>query len=813
MLERTIWSVTRQARSLLREPAFLCTTVLLLGLGLGGALALGILLHQTLVRPLPYANADRLVTVRELLPGLSKTYPSLPANARHVLQWQQQARSIDAWCFFLPGSVSLSRDVNPHAVGSLRVSAGCLAMLRASLTAGQGFASDENARPPDGVVIVTDAFWRRELGGDPHSIGRTIVIDEEPHTVAGILRPGFYFPKNDELGPPLTLPASVDIIRPVRIDERDIGIVGDFEYGVIGRLSPGATPSGAERDLNAILSTIVRDNNLPIELRALVEPLRDSLFSRIAPALWLLTMVVAAALVLVCANVSALVVARATVKAGNFAIKRAIGANTGDLCVEVAGEALVIMLISAGLSLAIASALLRLATTAPFDVPMIERVHIEPASVLGALLLCAAATLLCVVAPWSPALRISAARALGTIRSVGAQGPARRWRGMLVATQVAVSVVLLANAGALRNTVSRLLQVDRGFATHNVATATLTLPPGRYGTAALRRGYFRRVTESLASIPGVTRVGFVDVPPIAGSISSDVISYPEDVRPISQRPIAKLLSVDAGYFSALSLRSVRGRLFESRDVGQSTCIVSSRTAMLVWGTIDVVGRKIRRGDSDRPPLVIIGVVTDVRYSGLTRPADAALYTLFDDQPSRSATLLLRANDERSSGMAAHALSEVRRLDPEVRSTVVQSLDEVAESSIADQRFSVLITSIVGVSALALAAVGIYGIVACLVSQNTREFALRKALGASRGSLYRIVMKHTTVPVVLGSAVGCILIPVSQRALGSLIVILASERVAVTLVACLVVSIAAAIGAYLPCRSIVNAEPAVGLRAN
>ena len=621
-------------------------------------------------------------------------------------------------------------------------------------------------------MIVTDSLWKRRYSAAPALLGKTMLLDGIPHVVVGILPPTFRFFSNRDLSARAVLEAHTDVFRPIAIDGPNIGLMGEFNFAAIGRMKPGIALPQARAELNTIEAEITAQlkRSERAELQAVLTPLKEQITGQSRRGLLVLLAAVGAVLLIVCVNLANLMLARAMAQQRNAAIRAALGASRGDLLRQVLAEAL--LLAAGGGALGIAASywgVSLLVKTAPVDLPGLASVQVN-SGVLGfGLLLTLITGLLFGVLP---ALRLARAEPADALRSGGRAATESahglQLRRLLVASEVALSALLLIAAGLLLHSFVRLLQVDKGFDATSVIAADLTLPASQYQAEADRVKFLDRLLLRLRAVPGVKSFGLVSVLPLEGEGWSDVVSVVGRApAPYMDRPLANYRFASPGYFNAIGIPLLRGRFLEDRDRQVMPAVISSTLAQRVFPGENPVGKRFRRGDDDEAPFEIVGVAGDVSIASLQKPAGLVVYVPYWFRSRMKFSVVARTTVD--PVLIAPALrSAVRELDANIPLGDVRTLQQVVTHAISPRRFQMTLVLLFAAAALVLASLGIYGVVSYMVTQRRNEIGIRMALGAASQDVYLMILQQGLAPVAAGLVIGILGAVALSRFLGSLL---------------------------------------------
>jgi putative ABC transport system permease protein len=802
------------ARTLRRAPVFTIVAVLSLAFGTGAATALFSLVDAVVLKPLAYREPGRLVFVREVVPPLAHIYPTLPVNYQHYRFWRQQAGSFDGLAAITGSTVTLRSGGEPEQVGAAEVTANLFDLLGVPLQRGRSFEPGEEERDRPRPAIITDGLWRRRFGGLDSILGQTVQIGAGQCTIVGVLAPSFRFPRKADLGPLSRLPERPELFLPIR--EFLTGWGGDYDYLVIGRLRPGVPLARGAAELNLLESRIAKDHDLSTDLHVHARPLQEVISSPVRTSLTVLLAAVLVLVLIVCVNLANLLLARGSARAREYSLRVALGAARGRLLISALVETLLLSCAGGVLGILAAYAALGLfVSAAPVDLPRLDEVQIDGRVLAFALGLTLACGLLFGLLP---ALRLSRTDPQSVLRgeSRTASGSRHglRLREWLVGGEVALSTLLLVLAGLLVSSLWHVLTIDRGFTGGAALDVALNLG-GRYQRTKERAAFLDLAAERLRALPGVRAVGVINRVPLTGE--SNVNSVRTDSSAdgaldprTRQLVMTNVRFVNEDYFSAIGLPLVRGRLLESADRDRSVAVVSERLAAKLWPGQDPIGRVILSAGSGVKQSAVVGVVADVHGAQLERDPTLMIYVPFWSQAFQVSDLVVRAAP---GGRVApeEVRRAIRAIDPGIPAPRMRTMDEIVAESVAQRRFQMRVAAGFAVSALLLAALGIYGVVAYGVALRRRELGIRMALGARAGQVRRLVVWQGLRPVIIGLVCGL----TAALAAGSLVRTLlfgvqATDGLTLASVAA-GLALVATIACLLPAHSAARIHPSAVLR--
>jgi len=820
-----IWLNVRHALRLLRgSPGFATIAVLTLALGIGANTAVFSVVDAVMLEPLPYPAPEQLVSLWELETTRGRSNVS-PAN---LVDYARESSSFAGLTGYSFVSRSLTGQGVPDQILGEAVTANNFAVRGVHPRLGREFLPEEDRPGRDRVVIVTDAFWRSHLGADPQVLGRDLILDGRPHNIVGVMPPGSCACAMDFRATP-----AIAFLKPAAYTNRQLTDHGSHEINVVGRLKSGVRIGEAQADLDAIMKGLAE--RFPEEAgryRVRLVPLHDDLVRDVRRSMIVMLGAVGLVLIIASVNVANLLLVRALGQRREMSIRRALGATRTHILVDSLTRSLVVAL-AGGLAGLLVGVWTRdvLVAMAPSTIPRLYSVGVN-ARVLGATLaLSLASGVFAGLLPAWHAAREESASLLNTGETTAASRQSlTRWRGLLMAAEIAAALTLAVAAGLLVRSLIALNGVALGFQTTQVLTLRITLPPSRYPDAGARFTFFDALARRVAGLPGVASAAFANQFPMrgewGGGLTLQLPSGPAEVE-------AGFQAVSPPYFSTLGMSLIRGRGISVDDrLGAPAVAVVSRTFVDRYiGGIDPIGRQFTRGplppeavggvsvDRNGPgqePLVytIVGIVDDIRRGGKASHIEPQVYlsaAQTDHYPVRLADFAVRAIGNPTTLVPA-IQHEVWQLDQDQPVTNVRTLDEVIALSQAERRFILgLLSSFAGL-ALGLALIGVYGVVAYGAAQRTRELAVRVALGASSRDIVTLVVQSGVAFALVGVAVGMAGAYLVSRLLTTLLFgITATDPMTFVVVAALMMGLAV-MASYIPARRAATVDPAIALRS-
>jgi len=795
-------------RQLIKSPSFSATAIIALALGIGATTAMFAVIYAFLLRPLPYANPDQLVMLQSR--GITNGN-DLGVNYLDFVDWQKQSRSFSDLAF-----LNLRWNGNLESPGGMTetlkttfTTANLFSLLGVQPILGRDLArADDEPKAPK-VMLISDRLWKKSFGGDPNIIGRDIRLDGTPHTVVGIMPPDFRFPSQSDIWVPMASVFGSNTNRGWRADQ------------AIARLKPDATVQSAQSEMSVIAERLAQqypDTNKLIG--AAVVPLREHVAGSVRFSLLLLLASCGGVLLIACANVSQLLLARATIRERELSVRAALGASRWRLARQALAESALLAFIGSVVGALFAFWLIDFVATAiPVELPFWIRIDLNPPALGLAILVSCLTTLLAGALPALQTARVDLAHSIktnaGTVAGAGA-----RSREILTAAQVAISIVLLVGASLVLRSLLKLREVNPGFDPSRVVMMEVNPTYNGDESAQTRIDRFSRLLQRLSQMPGVESVAANNSPPFVSQRPwnrSQVVGETQPIAAQTLNPVANFQTVSPDYFRVLRIPLMRGRFFSDGDKldAPRVCIVSERLAKAVWPNEDPIGRKVRLGGPGTVAepddwLTVVGVVRDVRHQALEREAGPDIYKPSLQLAWKQMHFLVRARGD-ALALVPAIRREISRSAPEVGVFNFVSLEQEVANSLWQSRLRGWLLGFFSLVALALAATGLYGAVAYGAAQRTREIGVRMALGANRAAVLRLVLGQEMRAVAVGILVGVGAALVLSRALSASLFGISGTDLTSYGAACLVLAGTAGIAALIPARRASLVNPMEALR--
>jgi predicted permease len=801
-------------RMLGANPAFTVVIVLTLALSIGANSAIFSVIDGVLLRPLPYPEPDRIVRVF----FHSASFPKFPLNPFDFRDFRGLLKSFNSLAGFTRGDLQLSGSGQPERYNGFLVTAGYFKTLGLRPARGREFTTRDEIPGNSPSVILSDRLWRNRFASDPNIVGRKIMLDSQPYTVTGVMPSGTEHPGNEYHG--LAHGETVDLWWPFTF-QGDPNQRGSHFLEVIGRLKPGVTAPQAQAELNTLIAQIGREHPGALEgWQGMVIPLYQEIVGPSRRLLLVLLGAVGLVLLIACANAANLLLARATVRRREIAVRAALGAGRWRLIRQLLTESLLIASLGGALAMIISVAGVRaLVALLPAGFPRAETIHVN-AAVFGFTLLIALATGL--LFGLAPALQAARTDLHDSLRDGGrgstSSGRPLRLRSALLVGEVSLACILLIGAGLMLRSFVNLLRTDPGFRPEHLLTATLSLPDKTYKPKE-SLVFWRRLAASLNTVAGIRTAGVgSDLPWTGWDDNAGGFTIEGKKPPAHEEFHARYHIADANYFRAVGIPLMRGRFFTAGDNmnGPFAVIINQSMARHYWPNEDAVGKRFTFDDhpKEKDWMTIVGVVGDVKDKPASPEAQNAFWWPIDQTPVFVNQMSIALRGSSDPALLVNDLREaVRQIDPSLAIAEVRPMDDIADANVSTPRFALFLVSLFAGLALTLAAIGIYGVISYSVSQRTHEFGLRMALGAKPGDVLRLVLRQGVKLALLGVVIGLAGALVLARVLWSLLYQVSAADPATFLLVSAIAIAVAALACYLPARRATGVEPSRALRSD
>ncbi len=798
-------------RNLLKHPGFTAIAVITLALGIGANTAMFSVINAVLLRPLPYHEPDRLVTIWEESP--ERSLYQMPVSFANLRDWVDQNHTFDQISAYTFTNLNLTGAGEPARLGGVRVSANLFTLVGARPLLGRQFLPEEDKEGGNRVVILGHALWQSRFGSDPGIVGKPLTLDNESYTVVGVMSSNFQFPVGfGYMGKVLNDP--IDIYVPIAATGEEAQR-GSYSFFAIGRLKPGVLFEQARAEMTTIEKRLEQqypDGNTGIGISLI--PTQEQTVKEIRPALLVLLGAVAFMLLIACANIANLLLARAASRQKEIAIRSALGASRLRIVRLLLTESLMLSLAGGGLGFLLAlwgtAALMALA---PDNIPRLNEIGVD-ARVFAFTLAVSLVTGL--VFGLIPAVHVAKPNLNedlkeGSKGSIGG-GAGKRTRNVLVAVEIALSLVLLVGAGLMIKSFLLLRQTNPGFNPEKVLAVNLTLSDFRYPEDRQQAAFFQEALERIQSLTGVQSAGATTALPLTLSVSGSDFRIEGRPEPeAGKEMIINKSSVSPGYFRTLGIPLLKGRDFSDRDKSDapSTAIINNDLARIYFSSEDPIGKRITFDDGGSW-ISIVGVSGDVKQLGLDSGARPEVYFPYLQVAAPSMSIVVRSASE-PSGLFNAVKSQIQMIDKDLPLDDVDTMQQILSDSNSGRRFNMLLLTVFAVVALALAIVGIYGVMSYTVTQRTHEIGIRVAVGAQPRDVFRMVVGQGMMLALIGVAFGLVGAFALTRLMTSMLfgveptdpvtfVGISLLLTGVTLVAC-----------YIPGRRATKVDPLVALR--
>jgi putative ABC transport system permease protein len=820
------WRDLRYAARLLRkQPGFTTVAVLTLALGIGANTAIFSLVNAAWLRALPFPDADRITVIWADSPARAQRLPVIPPANADVADWREGTQSFERIAAFSPRSADLTDGGDPERLGAAGVTAGFFEALGVTPILGRTLTADEENHGGPPVALISHGLWLRRFGGDPLLVGKPVSINGEPRTVIGILPPEFDFPRSAEWPAFFPFAGRTDVWLPLAFRAQDDGTgwsnwQSRDERGVvaIGRVKPGVSVRQAQAEMDAYAAREAHDHPKThggVTLKLV--PLREQMAEHAYMSLLILFAAVGLLLLIACVNVANLLLARGVARQQETAVRIALGAGRVRLIRQLLTECLLLSAFASGLGLIVAVACLRgFLLLNPVTHSRLDEASLDPAALGFAV---AITLVTSVVFGLLPALQASRSDVRASLQDVGRTGDGavrERVRAWLVAAEVALALVLLTTAGLMVRSFLRVQAVQTGFQSDSVLVFDIGVPASRYPTDASQVQFFQQLTARLDALPNVHAAGAISCLPLGGgeNMGSFIVEGAPAATP-GRESKAERRWVTPGYFAAMGIPIREGRVFTPRDSSdQPRVVVINETLARQFlrtasgsNPADALGRRIKAGGAWR---TVVGIVADVKSGSLEKEVGPQLYIPHAQWPWGSMSVVVHT-DGSPLALASAARAELKALDPLMPAANMRTMDQVMSHASSSRRFNMGLLAFFAITALLLTAIGIYGVVAFLVTRRRREIGIRMALGAQRGDVLRLVLRQGMTPVATGAAAGLIASLVASRLVASqLFDVSPSDPLTLASITALLL-IAAMLACWLPARRAMRVHPLQALR--
>ncbi len=795
-LLETVFSDVRFAfRGIRRNPGFATVAVLSLAIGIGANTAIFSVVNSVLLQPLTFSDPSRVYAARTLFPKLFGQTP-MAVNPMQAREWGRACPSLEQVALMRARSAQIAAGGEPASFRGADVPHNFFSLFGVTPLLGRGFLIEEEQEGNDRVVILSESLWRSRFSADPSLVGQSILVDGEKHAVVGVVPAWFSVLRRD-------------VYRPLVIPTADLPrITGNYNYAAFARLRAGSRPSQAITEMEVVQARFLAQAGSTQELKATLIPMHEQVTGRARAGLWLLAASVCAVLLIVCVNLANLMLSRTASRGREAAIRSALGASRIRQFSQILTESLLLSFSGGVLGVLLAGWTLSfLVSMTTFDIPRLEEVRLDNSVLAFAFGLTVLTGLLFGALPAWRFTRSQPQEALRSgSRSVTEGRGGLRLREALIGLEVGVSAALLIVAGLLTSSLTRLLGVEKGFSADRVLTVDVGLAGSRYSDPVVRERFFDRLLSGVSALPGVEAAGVSTILPVLGETWLDPI-YLEGA-PREKRYSVNNRYTSPGFFRAMNIAVVSGRMFDEGDRGRGVAVLSEKAARLLWpGESNFVGR-LFMGEDDKLK-TLVGIVAEVRATLPNEPPATAYYPYWQ-RPPGGVSLVVRTSAD-AGGLAGALRTALRAEDPQLPIPSIRTMGEVVDGSVAQRRFQRSLMLAFAGSGLLVASLGIYGVVSYSVARRRNEIGIRMALGASRPRLLGLVLRQGMAPVVLGLAGGVLVALLLGRAIRGLLFGVQPADPATILFVCAVLLFVGALACLVPARRAAGTDAVAALR--
>jgi putative ABC transport system permease protein len=799
-------------RMLIKAPVFAVIAIVTLALGIGANSAIFSVIDTVLLRPLPFKNPDEIVNIwgryandNGSVRGNVHSYPD-------YLDLRDQSQSIAAMAAYTRTGGTLSLADDAKALEGIAITPEMFDVLGVQPLLGRGFTKEDAKNEADRVVVLTYPLWKSAFGSDPKILGQKVTLSGRPHTVIGVMPPGWKFPVEDE---------HIEYALPLEyFGQQVLGNRGSHFLTVVGRLKPGLGSKTAESELTAIagrLSKQYPDTNMNFTGTAVVK-LHSDVVGDVRPALMVLLGAVALVLLIACANVANLLLARAASRSREIAIRTALGASRGLVIRQLLCESLLLAVFGGGAGLLLAWwGVDLLGAAGPQGLPHLGQIKVNVSVCVFTFALAIGSTLLFGLIP---ALQVSRPSVNESLQQ-GAKGSTgglhtNRLRAFLVVSQVSLSLLLLAGAGLLIKSFFNLRSTNPGFDPVRVMTVSINLPKIRYPEIDQQIRTYDTILDKLAAIPGVESAGGVNPIPLGDNQRSSSF-MPSGAAPLPRgnHPGASYLLVKPDYFKTMKIPVLQGRAISRADTKDSPLVIMINEAFAQkhFAGKNPIGQQVMVDQPENKFLSyeVVGVVANTRHDSLAQPQGPEMYVPFAQDPGRSLDMVLRVSSTNLVGLNADVKRAIHDVDKDVYVPALNPMTRFVDTHLAQPRFNMMLLAVFAGVAMVLAAIGIYGVIAYSVTQRTREIGIRMALGARRTQMLAMVLRQSMTLVVVGIVIGFLVALAGTRVMGTLLYGVGANDLSIYAVVIALLGAAAMLASYIPARRAMKVDPMVALR--
>jgi putative ABC transport system permease protein len=797
-VEQLIQDLRYGFRTFVRQPAFALTAIVALALGIGANTAVFSVVYAVLLKPLPFAEPDRLIYLHDTYPAV----PSASVSWPKFVALRDGNRTLSSMAALAPASLAITGRGEPQQIAAQRVSGDFFTVFGVPPLAGRPLTPTDDIENSGKVIVLSYGLWQRRFGGDPKIVGEAVTVNGEPYTVTAVMPPAFNYPAGAEAWVPFALPATFQ---------------GNNFLRVAGRMKPGVTVTQAYEDLQAVTAAFNQANQLQRDIK--IYPLHAFLVSRNRQMLLVLQGTVAFVLLIACANVANLLLARGVSRGRELSIRAAIGAGRGRLVRQLLTESVLLSLLGSIVGVLLASWLLRLfLALAPANFAGVQAIRIDTPTLLVTLGIAMATGVLFGLAPARHGFRVDPNDSLRDTgargaTSAGAKGASRA----LVVAEISLAMVLVIGAGLMVKSLMRLQSQDAGFKPDGVMTFQLNLPPGKYSTPERAVTTVERIVSELRSIPAVSAAGAINMIPLLnfGMNASFSIAGRPPFAQQGRAPVVEYRAVTSGYFAAMGIPMKRGAEFTGQETAATPpiVIINETMARQFWPDANPVGQRIQL--TWEPPSVvreIVAVAGDARSQALSAAPALESYVPYPQSPLPGMGFVVRTEGIDPASILPAARQRIGAIDPDLPLVRPQTLAAVVDTAAGSTRLSSVLTAVFAVLAALLASVGIYSLIAYSVAERTRELGIRVALGADRRAVVRLIVGEGLKLAAIGIGIGLAGSYLLTGTLQTLLFEVSPLDPAVLATTSAAVLLVAIVASYVPARRALRIDPMTALRA-
>jgi putative ABC transport system permease protein len=804
-------------RLLLKNKAFTVAALITLTLGIGANSAIFSVVYTVLLKPLPYTNPNQLLMIWQTNPKIHTSFDKFPSPAGKFLDWRNQNNLFENLAAFEAISFNLEGKGEPERLAGARVSSDLFATLGVEPIQGRGFLPQEEQVGHERVALLAYGLWQRRFASEQAILGQTITLDGQPYTIVGIMPSGFGFPKGAEMPPYLRLSPQSEIWTPLAFDAGQIANrTGNMDLAVIGRVKPNVTLHQAHREMDNIALRLEQqypqtDAGFGVSLVSL----QEQAVGKLEQPLLVLFGAVIFVLLIACVNVANLLLARASTRTKEVAIRQALGAARTRLFRQLITESVILSLIGGGIGLLSGLWLVKLlVSTIPENMPRIKEAGLDPRVVVFTMLL---SLFTGIIFGLIPALQVSRIDVLSGLKQEGRGATSDKHITLrsLVVSEMALAVVLLIGAGLMIKSFVMLREVNPGLNPTNVLTAQISIPTTRYSSDQSIRTFGERVLQQIESSAGVESAGITSELPLTGA--EDIEGFAIQGRPaprsVEDTPTTSFHVVSPHFFDAMNISLLRGRKFTESDNqdAPSVAVVNQAFVNRFFPGEDPLGRRISFDPEDSKTwLTVVGIVGDVKHTALDQVSTPAVFRPFSQKPRPDIALVVRSSSAPAS-QAYTLRTAIWFVDRDIPIINLKSMERIISDSIADRRFNALLLEIFAAIALILAAVGIYGVISFVVTQRTREIGIRVALGAAPIDIAKMIFKQAMWLAVTGIVIGLGASVALTHLLSSMLFMVDATDFRTYGYVAFVLLVVALAASYIPARRAVKLDPVWALR--